>query len=53
MLNLTELSQHIEMRAQMGREKYGTYLLTNNGRNALVDAYQEALDMIVYLRQAI
>jgi hypothetical protein len=36
-----------------GRRKYGTPLQTNNGRDALVDAYQEALDLVVYLRQAI
>ena len=51
--DLSELSKHIQMRAEMGREKYGTYLKTDNGRNPLVDAYQEALDQIGYLRQAI
>lgn len=44
---------HIRMRAEMGRKRYGTYLKTNNGRNSLIDAYQEALDLCVYLRQAI
>lgn len=34
----------------IGRERYGTPLTTGNGRNHLVDAYQEALDMSVYLR---
>ncbi len=36
-----------------GRRKYGTALRPFNGRDALVDAYQEALDLAVYLRQAI
>lgn len=36
-----------------GLRKYGTRLQANNGRDALVDAYQEALDLAVYLRQAI
>ena len=36
-----------------GREKYGTPLQAHNGRDPLVDAYQEALDLCVYLRQAI
>lgn len=36
-----------------GRRKYGTPLQANNGRDALVDAYQEALDLAVYLKQAI
>ena len=36
-----------------GAEKYGTRLQPGNGRDALVDAYQEALDLVVYLRQSI
>lgn len=36
-----------------GRRKYGTPLQPFNGRDPLVDAYQEALDLVVYLRQAI
>lgn len=40
-------------RDQVGRQRYGTPLQPLNGRDALVDAYQEALDLAVYLRQAI
>ena len=40
-------------RDRVGRERYGTPLQANNGRDALVDAYQEALDLAVDLRQAI
>lgn len=40
-------------RDHAGRLKYGTPLTTGNGRDALVDAYQESLDLAVYLRQAI
>jgi hypothetical protein len=36
-----------------GAKKYGTRLQPFNGRDALTDAYQEALDLVVYLRQAI
>ena len=36
-----------------GQEKYGTRLQPHNGRDPLVDAYQEALDLVVYLRQAL
>lgn len=36
-----------------GLQKYHTRLQANNGRDALTDAYQEALDLCVYLRQAI
>lgn len=43
----------LKARAEMGRKKYGGYLKTHNGRNALMDAYQEALDLCMYLRQAI
>ena len=34
-------------------KKYGTRLQPFNGRAALWDAYQEALDLAVYLRQEI
>ena len=40
-------------RDRIGTEKYGTPLQAFNGRRPLVDAYQEALDLVVYLRQAI
>lgn len=36
-----------------GARKYGTRLRAHNGRDVLTDAYQEALDLCVYLRQAI
>lgn len=40
-------------RKQFGLKKYGTPLQPENGRNFLVDAYQEVLDLAVYLRGAI
>lgn len=40
-------------RDSLGRTKYGTPLQAFNGRDALKDAYQEACDLVVYLRQAI
>jgi len=43
----------MEVRRQTGITRYGTPLQADNGRDALTDAYQEALDMCVYLRQAI
>lgn len=36
-----------------GFEKYGTFLQTHNGRDALRDAYQKAIDLAMYLRQSI
>jgi hypothetical protein len=43
----------LELRSSEGQKKYGTKLRGHNGRDALVDAYQEALDLCQYLRQAI
>ena len=40
-------------RDRVGLERYGTQLQPHNGRDALKDAYAEALDLCVYLRQAI
>lgn len=36
-----------------GRQRYGTPLQPHNGRDMLIDAYQEALDLSCYLRGAI
>jgi hypothetical protein len=41
----------IAERAQFGYVKYGTLLQAQNGRDALWDAYQEAIDLVMYLRQ--
>ena len=43
----------INDRVTYGIKKHGTTLQPFNGRDALIDAYQEALDLVVYLRQAI
>jgi len=43
----------IAERDLIGKEKYGVRLQPFNGRKPLVDAYQEALDLVVYLKQAI
>lgn len=43
----------LETREALGRQRYGTVLQPNNGRDALRDAYEEALDLSCYLRQAI
>jgi hypothetical protein len=43
----------IEKREQLGVSRYGTPLQTHNGRNALVDAYEECLDLCMYLKQRI
>ena len=40
-------------RDEHGKRKYGIALRADDGRDHLVDAYQEALDLAVYLRQEI
>lgn len=45
--------EDMQARDREGRKKYGVPLQAHNGRDALVDGYQEALDLCVYLRQAI
>ena len=47
------VTKDIADRRALGVERYGTTLQAHNGRDALVDAYQEALDLACYLRQAI
>ena len=45
--------EDIRARINLGYERYGTTLQSHNGRDALMDAYQEAIDLVMYLRQAI
>lgn len=47
------LRPYAEARRQLGIERYGTPLQANNGRDVLTDALQEALDLMVYMQQAI
>lgn len=44
--------EDIRRRREVGIERYGTALQPHNGRDALRDAYEEALDLACYLRQA-
>jgi len=43
--------EDLERRVEEGAEEYGERLTTENGRDPLVDAYQEVLDTALYLRQ--
>jgi hypothetical protein len=45
--------QDMQSRHELGIKRYGTPLQPHNGRDALRDAYEEALDLAVYLRTAI
>ena len=40
-------------RDHVGRQRYGTPLQAGNGRDALINLYQELLDAVVYCRQMI
>jgi hypothetical protein len=46
------LATDMQARDDFGRAKYGVPLVASNGRDHLADAYQEALDFVVYLRAA-
>jgi hypothetical protein len=43
----------VTARRELGIARYGTPLQPDNGRDALRDAYEEALDLAMYLKQAI
>jgi hypothetical protein len=40
-------------RDALGAERYGTRLQPHNGRDAMRDAYEEVLDLCVYLRSVL
>jgi hypothetical protein len=48
-----EVIEDMHERRKVGMQRYGTPLQVFNGRDPLVDAYQEALDLVVYLKQAL
>jgi hypothetical protein len=45
--------EDLKKRLELGIQRYGTGLQPFNGRDALQDAYEEAMDLTVYLRQLI
>lgn len=45
------ITDDLQTRTQIGIERYGTALETANGRNALIDAYEECQDLTQYLKQ--
>jgi len=50
---LPEVIKDLQSRNEVGIAKYGTTLQSHNGRNSLMDAYQEVLDLAMYLKQAL
>jgi hypothetical protein len=45
------LIAEIQARKALGEERYGSPLMTHNGRDAIRDAREEAVDLAVYLMQ--
>lgn len=45
------VQRDMEIRRVYGLKLYGRPVMPKNGRRALKDAYEEALDLAVYLRQ--
>lgn len=43
----------LQARAEKGQAKYGTKLQAGNGRDGLVDLYEELADALLYCRQEI
>lgn len=50
---VSDVISDMTARDKTGRERYGVPLTAYNGRDQLVDGYQEALDLSVYLRAAL
>jgi hypothetical protein len=48
-----EVMKDLQSRLEFGTAKYGTPLQPFNGRKPLKDAYEEALDLCCYLKQAL
>lgn len=47
------LKLDLDERDRLGWEQYHKPLLVNDGRDSLRDAYEECLDLCVYLRKAL
>jgi hypothetical protein len=45
--------EDMRKRDEFGARKYGRPLTAFNGKDALQEAYEEALDLAVYLKQAL
>lgn len=52
--NISELVlADVQDRVNVGLARYGTNLMSHNGRDSMQDLYEEELDKIMYLRQAL
>jgi len=50
-VDIAHIRDDMRERDRLGQERYGTPLQAYNGRDPLIDAYQEALDLVAYLKQ--
>ena len=48
-----EVKKDLDARNQLGYQSYGGPMEPHDGRDALRDAYEEALDLVMYLKKAI
>jgi hypothetical protein len=52
-LGCQEAADLVRARMQFGLQKYGTELMTENGRDAIEDCMQEIGDLLMYYQQAV
>ena len=52
-VGLESIAEDTEARIRLGEKKYGTRLKAHNGRDAMLDLYQEILDGCNYARQLV
>jgi hypothetical protein len=52
-MNETRVIPSVEERDRQGFLKYGVRLQPHNGRNSTLDAFEESMDLVVYLKNAI
>lgn len=52
-VGLESIAEDTEARIRLGEKKYGTRLKAHNGRDAMLDLYQEVLDGCNYAKQLV
>lgn len=52
-IGLDNIAEDTEARIRLGEKKYGTRLKAHNGRDAMLDLYQEILDGCNYAKQLV
>lgn len=48
-----EVKLDLDARNQLGHESYGRTMEPHDGRDSLREAYEEALDLVMYLKKAL